>query len=95
LHYFFYKIIFYVSKDSRAPPNRSTISRSLDLKRVKMAISEHNDKTLKQTSSAKQTKKILGKPKTDPLERKMQEDKQVFCETIRPKSWPNKIEVYV
>ncbi|KYN50179.1 BTB/POZ domain-containing protein 8 [Cyphomyrmex costatus] len=79
-------------KDSRAPPNRSTISRSLDLKRVKMAISEHNDKTLKQTSSVKQTKKILCKPKTDPLERKMQEDKQV-CETLRPKSWPNKIEV--
>ncbi|XP_018346840.1 PREDICTED: uncharacterized protein LOC108751249 isoform X1 [Trachymyrmex septentrionalis] len=80
-------------KDSHAPPNRSTISRSLDLKRVKMAISEHNDKTLKQTSSAKQTKKILCKPKTDPLERKMQEDKQIICETVRPKSWPNKIEV--
>ncbi|KAG5312791.1 BTBD8 protein, partial [Acromyrmex insinuator] len=80
-------------KDSRAPPNRSIINRSLDLKRVKMAISEHNDKTLKQTSSTKQTKKILCKPKTDPLERKMQEDKQVICETVRPKSWPNKIEV--
>ncbi|KYN13608.1 BTB/POZ domain-containing protein 8 [Trachymyrmex cornetzi] len=80
-------------KDSRASPNRSTISRSLDLKRVKMAISEHNDKTLKQTSSVKQTKKILCKPKTDPLERKMQGDKQVICETVRPKSWPNKIEV--
>lgn len=75
------------------PPNRSTISRSLDLKRVKMAISEHNDKTLKQMPSSKQTKKILCKPKTDPLERKMQEDKQIISETIRPKSWPNKIEV--
>ncbi|KAL6265228.1 hypothetical protein P5V15_002010 [Pogonomyrmex californicus] len=80
-------------KESRAPPNRSTISRNLDLKRVKMAISEHNDKTLKQTPSSKQTKKVLYKPKTDPLERKMQEDKQVTSETIRPKSWPNKIEV--
>lgn len=57
-----------------------------------MAISEHNDKTLKQMPS-KQTKKVLCKPKTDPLERKMQEDKQVVSETVRPKSWPNKIEV--
>ncbi|XP_014469902.1 PREDICTED: uncharacterized protein LOC106741948 isoform X2 [Dinoponera quadriceps] len=84
------------SKESRVPPNRSTISRSLDLKRFKMAISEHNDKTLKQTSAQapmpKPTKKVLCKPKTDPLERKMQEDKQVTSETIRPKSWPNKIE---
>ncbi|XP_071572323.1 uncharacterized protein [Temnothorax nylanderi] len=80
-------------KESRAPPNRSTISRSLDLKRVKMAISEHNDKTLKQIPSSKPTKKVLCKPKTDPLERKMQEDKQITSETARPKSWPNKIEV--
>lgn len=60
-----------------------------------MVISEHNDKTLKQTppSQTKQTKKVLCKPKTDPLERKMQEDKQVASETVRPKSWPNKIEV--
>lgn len=58
-----------------------------------MVISEHNDKTLKQTPSSKQTKKVLYKPKTDPLERKMQEDKQITSETIRPKSWPNKIEV--
>lgn len=79
-------------KESHAPPNRSTISRSLDLKRVKMAISEHSDKTLKQTPSSKQTKKVLCKPKTDPLERKMQ-DKLIISETIRPKSWPNKIEV--
>ncbi|XP_050455710.1 uncharacterized protein LOC126853715 isoform X2 [Cataglyphis hispanica] len=80
-------------KEPQVPPNRSTINRSLDLKRVKMAISEHNDKTLKQIPSSKQTKKVLGKPKTDPLERKMQEDKQVVSETVRPKSWPNKIEV--
>lgn len=80
-------------KESRMLPNRSTISRSLDLKRVKMAISEHNDKTLKQIPSSKQTKKVLCKPKTDPLERKMQEDKQIISETIRPKSWPNRIEV--
>jgi len=58
-----------------------------------MAISEHNDKTLKQPQSSKQTKKVLCKPKTDPLERKMQEDKQTTSETVRPKSWPNKIEV--
>lgn len=58
-----------------------------------MAMSEHNDKTLKPTPLAKPTKKILCKPKTDPLERKMQEDKQVTSETIRPKSWPNKMEV--
>ncbi|XP_019696075.1 uncharacterized protein LOC105181244 isoform X2 [Harpegnathos saltator] len=82
------------SKEPQAPPpNRSTISRSLDLKRFKMAISEHNDKTLKQAPSSKQSKKILCKPKTDPLERKMQEDKQVTNETTRPKSWPNKMEV--
>ncbi|XP_029169226.1 uncharacterized protein LOC114939168 isoform X2 [Nylanderia fulva] len=79
-------------KEPQVPPNRSTINRSLDLKRVKMAISEHNDKT-KQIPSSKQTKKVLGKPKTDPLERKMQEDKQVVSETVRPKSWPNKVEV--
>ncbi|XP_032681099.1 uncharacterized protein LOC116848765 isoform X2 [Odontomachus brunneus] len=86
------------SKESRAPPSRSTISRSLDLKRFKMAISEHNDKTIKQTPpppppANKQIKKVLCKPKTDPLERKMQEDKQITNETIRPKSWPNKMEV--
>ncbi|XP_025987836.2 uncharacterized protein LOC105204707 isoform X2 [Solenopsis invicta] len=80
-------------KESRAPQNRSTISRSLDLKRVKMVISEHNDKTLKPVPSSKQNKKVLYKPKTDPLERKMQEDKQITSETVRPKSWPNKVEV--
>ncbi|XP_028049500.2 uncharacterized protein LOC105832635 isoform X2 [Monomorium pharaonis] len=80
-------------KESRTPQNRSTITRSVDLKRVKMVISEHNDKTLKPTPSSKQTKKVLCKPKTDPLQRKMQEDKHITSETIRPKSWPNKIEV--
>ncbi|XP_072755109.1 uncharacterized protein [Anoplolepis gracilipes] len=79
-------------KEPQVPPNRSTINRSLDLKRVKMAISEHNDKSSKQIPP-KQTKKVFGKPKTDPLERKMQEDKQVSSETVRPKSWPNKVEV--
>lgn len=58
-----------------------------------MAISEHNDKTLKQVPSAKQTKKVLSKPKTDPLERKLQENKQAITENVRPKSWPNKVEV--
>jgi len=60
-----------------------------------MDISEHDDKTLRQVSSSKQTKKIVCKPKTDPLERKMKEDKKVIVETVRPKSWPNKIEVYL
>lgn len=61
-----------------------------------MAISEHNDKTLKQistSSNSKQTKKVLYKPKTDPLERKMQEDKQTTSEIARPRSWSCKIEV--
>ncbi|XP_035733857.1 uncharacterized protein LOC118446845 isoform X2 [Vespa mandarinia] len=69
-------------------------SRNLDLKRVKMAISEHNDKTMKQMSTA-QTRKILNKPKSDPVERKMQEDNKPSTSDApsRPKSWPNKIEV--
>ncbi|KAK2579178.1 hypothetical protein KPH14_002701 [Odynerus spinipes] len=72
----------------------SSVSRNLDLKRVKMAISEHNDKTLKQISIT-QTRKILNKPKSDPVERKMQEDKPSTSDQApsRPKSWPNKIEV--
>ncbi|XP_020280992.1 uncharacterized protein LOC109853361 isoform X2 [Pseudomyrmex gracilis] len=83
-------------KESRALSNRSTINRNVELKRVKMAISEHNDKTLKQgstSSNSKQPKKVLHKPKTDPLERKMQEDKQTTSETARPRSWSCKIEV--
>lgn len=94
-HFFLIKFhtLSSILKESQIPPNRSTINRNLDLKRVKMAISEHNDKSLKQVPSSKQTKKVFGKPKTDPLERKMQEDKQVVSETVRPKSWPNKIEV--
>lgn len=40
-----------------------------------------------------QTKKVFNKPKSDPLERKMQNDKQIATETNRPKSWPNKLEV--
>ncbi|EZA50353.1 BTB/POZ domain-containing protein [Ooceraea biroi] len=82
-----------ISKESIVQANRPMLTRNLDLKRVKMAISEHNDKTLKQVSSSKEMKKILCKSKTDPPERKMQEDKQITVETVRPKSWPNKIEV--
>ncbi|KAF7409533.1 hypothetical protein HZH68_003914 [Vespula germanica] len=69
-------------------------SRNLDLKRVKMAISEHNDKTMKQMSTT-QTRKVLNKPKSDPVERKMQEDNKPSTSDApsRPKSWPNKIEV--
>lgn len=58
-----------------------------------MVISKHNDKTLKQMVAVQQTKKVINKPKTDPLERKMQDDKPATTETSRPKSWPNKIEV--
>lgn len=59
-----------------------------------MVISEHNDKTLKQMATVQQTKKVVNKPKSDPLERKMQDDKQATTtDTSRPKSWPNKIEV--
>jgi len=74
--------------------NRPTTTRNLDLKQRKMAITEHDNKTSRQMSSSKQTKKILCKPKTDPPERKIQ-DKQITVETIRPKSWPNKIEVHL
>ncbi|XP_068968534.1 uncharacterized protein [Bombus flavifrons] len=90
-------------KEPRPSSSRSTITnRSLDLKRVKMAISEHNHKTLKQMAVAQQQqqqqqqpKKVFNKPKSDPLERKMQTDKQATTDTTnsRPKSWPNKLEV--
>lgn len=88
-------------QEPRPASSRSTITnRSLDLKRVKMAISEHNHKTLKQMAVAQQQqqqqpKKVFNKPKSDPLERKMQNDKQATTDTTnnRPKSWPNKLEV--
>ncbi|XP_076297919.1 uncharacterized protein LOC143217474 isoform X2 [Lasioglossum baleicum] len=88
-------------KEPKIATNRSATNRSLDLKRVKMVISKHNDKTLKQMVVAvQQPKKVLNKPKSDPLERKVQEEKPpppapptVPTETTRPKSWPNKIEV--
>ncbi|KAK9310375.1 hypothetical protein QLX08_000358 [Tetragonisca angustula] len=83
-------------KEPRPASSRSTITnRSLDLKRVKMAISEHNHKTLKQMAQQQQPKKVFNKPKSDPLERKMQNDKQTTTDTTssRPKSWPNKLEV--
>ena len=59
-----------------------------------MAISEHNDRTSKQTPLL-QTRKVMNKPKTDPLERKLQNDKlSIDSNNVsRPKSWPNKIEV--
>ncbi|XP_043257035.1 uncharacterized protein LOC122399979 isoform X1 [Colletes gigas] len=80
-------------KEPRPVSSRLTTNRSLDLKRVKMVISEHNDKTLKQMATIQQTKKVFNKPKSDPLERKMQDDKQPATDTSRPKSWPNKVEV--
>lgn len=59
-----------------------------------MVISEHNHKTLKQVAvTQQQPKKVFNKPKSDPLERKMQNDKQITTDTNRPKSWPNKLEV--
>ncbi|XP_066592396.1 uncharacterized protein [Prorops nasuta] len=80
-------------KESKAAAIHSTISRSLDLKRVKMAVSEHSDKTLKQPIGTTQIqKKPLSKPKTDPLNRKIH-DKSTVNDPIRPKSWPNKMEV--
>ncbi|XP_026297367.1 uncharacterized protein LOC412643 isoform X3 [Apis mellifera] len=81
-------------KEPRPVSSRSTtINRTLDLKRVKMVISEHNHKTLKQAVTQQQPKKVFNKPKSDPLERKMQNDKQITTDTNRPKSWPNKLEV--
>ncbi|XP_053994801.1 uncharacterized protein LOC128885072 isoform X1 [Hylaeus volcanicus] len=80
-------------KETRPVSSRLTTNRSLDLKRVKMVISEHNDRTLKQMTTVQQTKKVINKPKSDPLERKMQDDKPTTADTSRPKSWPNKIEV--
>ncbi|CAL7935273.1 unnamed protein product [Xylocopa violacea] len=85
-------------KEPRPQSSRSTTTnRSLDLKRVKMVISEHNHKTLKQMAATQQQqpKKVFNKPKSDPLERKMQNDKQpvAHTDTNRPKSWPNKLEV--
>lgn len=61
-----------------------------------MAISEHNDRTLKQTPLL-QTRKIMNKPKTDPLERKVQNEKLTSdtSSISRPKSWPNKMEVRI
>ncbi|XP_012137887.2 uncharacterized protein LOC100880186 isoform X2 [Megachile rotundata] len=82
-------------KEPRPTSSRSMTNRSLDLKRVKMVISEHNHKTLKQMAvvQQQQTKKVFNKPKSDPLERKMQTDKPTTSDTTRPKSWPNKLEV--
>ncbi|KAJ8688511.1 hypothetical protein QAD02_024306 [Eretmocerus hayati] len=87
---------FKESKDrleSKVPVSKTPANRSLDLRRVKMAISEHNDRTSKQTPLL-QKRKVMNKPKTDPLERKMQTEKLMMNETSvsRPKSWP-KIEV--
>ncbi|XP_058809408.1 uncharacterized protein LOC131674636 [Phymastichus coffea] len=82
-------------QDNKTTASRvTTTTRNLDLRRVKMAISEHNDRTLKQTPLL-QTRKLMNKPKTDPLERKLQNDKSTndVNSVSRPKSWPNKIEV--
>lgn len=60
-----------------------------------MTISEQNDKTLKQIT-VQPGKKVLPKPKSDPLERKLHDIKPLVVEpTIRPKSWPNKLEVNI
>ncbi|XP_046735507.1 uncharacterized protein LOC124404977 isoform X3 [Diprion similis] len=83
-------------KEPRATSSRTSASRSVELRKVKMVMSEHNDKTLKQVAPpAPQTKKIpLNKPKTDPLDRKLPHEKLIASEiSSRPRSWPNKIEV--
>ncbi|XP_011499063.1 PREDICTED: uncharacterized protein LOC105363146 [Ceratosolen solmsi marchali] len=82
------------SQESKTPVNRTPPSKNFDLRRMKMAISEHNDRTFKQTPLL-QTRKIMNKPKTDPLERKLHNDKlsNDTSGVSRPKSWPNKIEV--
>lgn len=60
-----------------------------------MTMTEANKAAAKPTVIA-QTRKILPKPKSDPLERKMQDSKLLAAEsTIRPKSWPNKLEVVI
>ncbi|XP_008215443.1 uncharacterized protein LOC100123317 isoform X2 [Nasonia vitripennis] len=81
-------------QEQKIPTSRTPPNRNLDLRRVKMAISEHNDRTLKQTPLL-QTRKIMNKPKTDPLERKSQNEKLTSdtSSISRPKSWPNKMEV--
>lgn len=72
--------------------NKLSVNRNLDLRRVRMAISEHNDRTLKQTPLL-QTRKVMNKPKTDPLERKIKDKLLSENDSVsRPKSWP-KIEV--
>ena len=127
-------IAFSLSKEPRAPSARTSASRSLDLRRVKMAISEHTDKssssaasgtiitTTSAPSTTQQVKKplLVVKPKSDPPERKMpstnarQDHKRQInsgetrsaaaavataaataaaTATLRPKSWPNKLEV--
>ncbi|KAF7994913.1 hypothetical protein HCN44_004385 [Aphidius gifuensis] len=86
-------------KDIKTPPNRTSASRSLDLRRVKMTITDQVDLKTTTTTTTKsnisQIKNIMTKPKTDPLERKMQTTKigQTIEANIRPKSWPNKLEV--
>ncbi|CAG5103901.1 Similar to BTBD8: BTB/POZ domain-containing protein 8 (Homo sapiens) [Cotesia congregata] len=59
-------------KDSKTPPSRTSASRSLDLRRVKMTMTEANKAAAKPTVIA-QTRKILPKPKSDPLEHTAQQ----------------------
>ncbi|XP_051175627.1 uncharacterized protein LOC127290860 isoform X2 [Leptopilina boulardi] len=84
-------------KDPKIPPGKLSTNRSLDVKKVKTAITEYNGKSIKSTTTTttttQQTKRVFNKPKTDPLERKMQEEKSTADNPLRPKSWPNKIEV--
>ncbi|XP_015108754.1 uncharacterized protein LOC107035712 [Diachasma alloeum] len=79
-------------KESKAL-GKSSGSRSVDLRKVKMTISDQTSSASKPSTS--QPKKVMIKPKTDPLERKMQETRAGGQgeATMRPKSWPNKLEV--
>ncbi|XP_063988062.1 uncharacterized protein LOC135168097 [Diachasmimorpha longicaudata] len=79
-------------KESKTP-GKPVGNRNVDLRKVKMASSDHTSNASKPSTS--QPKKVMIKPKTDPLERKMQDTKAIVQgeSSMRPKSWPNKLEV--
>ncbi|XP_011306908.1 uncharacterized protein [Fopius arisanus] len=71
--------------------NKSSVNRGMELRKIKMNIS---DETVSASKAGVNQKRVMVKPKTDPLERKMQDSsKTVQASGMRPKSWPNKLEV--
>ncbi|XP_034935006.1 uncharacterized protein [Chelonus insularis] len=81
-------------QDSKTPSNRNVTNRNLESKKGKMTATEQNNKVLKPSTTAPVIKKIPPKPKSDPMERKMQDVKFLASDSgFRPKSWPNKLEV--